>query len=814
MPRLINKRSGRLSKNITRNAGVVKDEIPVGGTKPEAKKPTRKKSRKAAEQPVSGLQETIRGKWDTGLGFLLRQGQWVENNMIWMKIKVEEGVYITCHTPPIPKDLTKVENYGLSREEQVFKRTVHPEYMKVEHMEHKRDTKTKSILWFKMDGRQEKYAKREEDRVWIHGFWLFIDGVLTWLPGTYYGELNYWNIGIPINDGFKEYRHIDLEYWMNWDDIEKTELELGDIRPKARREGSTERNMWKLFYYGRASKTKCGFLMDDGKKTGGKFTSSFIAPYNELPLWFRGHDIVPANSSQINLTWKNHLTGKLDGIGSQIFYKNTTEQAFNGEKLGFGLFDESGKFTIDLITFWYSVHKICFTLGANSSRAGLVSFPTTVEDMTNGAQFKRLVEDSKRSTYNPILKQTTSGLRLFFRSVEDGLENFFDPWGDTIKEDPTDPYIIEWRKKKGHIFWNMGTVRYIQTHLDDYSKKGRWDLYTKFLRAHPRTLEDVFTTTAGQNGFNTMKLERLITNLQSSVKSSLTRVGRLEWINKLDWSKGCYWQDDSGGNIETNELYVGEHFEKHANRCEWVNGEGRPLNKDFAVNTVDPYQRGIVIDKEDGSKGAAHGLSFFDLINEKTKWDPNSPGMIRDNYKKTPRLFFSYYDRPLDVADFWEHMAQICIYWGIPMAHESNIGDIARYFISKKMEKFLIPANDFFMPAERKREREGLYGFNVGSDALVDVMCVARFIAGKDSYLQGYYYDIDLHSEMDRCPFLETAKDMHAFKANNRKKFDRTMSLVPGLTYMETLLYSKMYSSEYPREEAMEWQETFAKAVA
>ena len=71
---------------------------------------------------VNPENQIIRNCWDTGKGFLLRKNQWIDNGCISENVETEDGVFHKCTTPPMPTDLTKVANYGLPREKQVWKK--------------------------------------------------------------------------------------------------------------------------------------------------------------------------------------------------------------------------------------------------------------------------------------------------------------------------------------------------------------------------------------------------------------------------------------------------------------------------------------------------------------------------------------------------------------------------------------------------------------------------------------------------------------------------------------------------------------------
>jgi hypothetical protein len=587
----------------------------------------------------------------------LLEGQYIKDGCIAEMIMGYE-----CLTPPIPKDLRRVDGYDIKNPlDQKFTKTVIPEWMQDDAIQKVYDAKN-SIVDIVLDKRQQQFKEREEDRIWIDGYWFFNNGVLTWIHGFYYFELNYWNIGAETEDGMKEYRDADRRYWLFWRDVELNESEYGVTEPKHRRKGASMRGFAMQYLYARKGhKHNTGYMADDGNKAKEEFQQFLVAPYNDLHIWLRGPKEVAPDSNSITLSYKNKTTGKIHGTGSLINYKPNTIQAYNGKKLRFALIDETGKYEIDLESL-LSVLKYCITLGAGGKRIGLLYIPTTVEDMEKGGtQYKRFIENSYRETYSEITKKTLSGFRFYFTSAEDGLEMFIGPHGESIIDDPTEKYVIDYLKSKYPNHPLKGAKAYIQDTLDQFILHGKWDLYTKFLRAHPRKLEDIFMPTSGKQVFNTQKLHGLISKLQSSTRrSQVLRRGDFQYLEQRVKREVIWIDNPDSGKFLTNFLFNDWHNE--ANRVRWNGKEGEPLNVNRGVISVDPYEKGIVIDKRHGSKGAGHGIFFFDERNEKAKFSKENPGMVRDNYYPTPSLFLQYFARPMDIDEFYEDMAMACIY--------------------------------------------------------------------------------------------------------------------------------------------------------
>lgn len=159
-----------------------------------------------------------------------------------------ETIYgVECRTPAIPKDLTKVRNYGLPKKEQVYKK-VHkelPDFMKV--VEQELDKKGEPIRNL-YSLQQLEYIDSELDKIYGHqddqgniGEFIFIGGNLTWICPWHYLLLEYWHIAkANTSDKRAEYRDAQrrdiLYYWHHFKYEPKC---LGVVKMKNRQDLAT-----------------------------------------------------------------------------------------------------------------------------------------------------------------------------------------------------------------------------------------------------------------------------------------------------------------------------------------------------------------------------------------------------------------------------------------------------------------------------------------------------------------------------------------------------------------------------------------------
>ena len=134
---------------------------------------------------------------------------------------------------------------------------------------------------------------------------------------------------------------------------------------------------------------------------------------------------------------KNNKTSRTgDALNTIINWKNTTNNAYDGEKLHMLYLDEADskwEKPVDIREAW-RIERTCLIVGRRIVGKALVG--STVNPMDKGGEeYKTLWEDSDPNERNAN-GRTKSGLYRLFIPAYDALEGFFDEYGNAVTEDP------------------------------------------------------------------------------------------------------------------------------------------------------------------------------------------------------------------------------------------------------------------------------------------------------------------------------------------------------------------------------------------
>jgi hypothetical protein len=296
---------------------------------------------------------------------------------------------------PDPPKLELIDGYGLHPDEQIFRRlTVPPrllkleESVKLEFVTKDRGASSSRVLkrfWEKLENRKEDY-KEEIDFIkkfiyhMYSGYWCFIDGKPTYLPGWYFSYLNANKITLDIGRGYPEYREKSRLRWLfreyiyntteTFADIDrKTNLAFkvpdengrmiyrmvdtgkklfyGTIEPKDRRGGLTNEYCHLLLRMAMAHRGEdrlCTIVSMGGENAETHFKKKLIPAFNDMPLWlkpiYKGSTILQSN--QIEFISKDY--GEIGQLGTTINYTDSgADLANDGKMLLSAGFDEQGK---------------------------------------------------------------------------------------------------------------------------------------------------------------------------------------------------------------------------------------------------------------------------------------------------------------------------------------------------------------------------------------------------------------------------------------------------------------------------------------
>lgn len=713
----------------------------------------------------------------------LPEGQTIRDGRIWETINGWE-----CSTPPIPLERREIDGWDLAPEDQYFTKTAQPDYMrKVTVVDGK----------FQWTAQQQKFMKRERDRVFVTGYWCFINGVPTWIHGFHYHVMNYWKIGADTDDRKKEYRDRDRRRWMVWRFVEKSDTVFGLIYGKHRRDGATIDGYNMMHLYAQMDfERNSGHMHKEEKSADKNFKNLLVRPFLKQPKWLLPeHDAKPGckifrlvdPDTKRREKIKNAIIELEDDdvdIGGTIDYRATIFNSYDGDKLIFAFLDETGKWKDIDIQETVNVTINCLAQGAGAIKIGNMYLPTTVEEMgKGGAKFLELWKNSTRNVYSDETKTTVSGLITLFIPAYDGLEGFVGPYGESIIDDPTPKQKAYLKQKYPKRKEFIGAKRFIQQKLDQLAKLEKWKEYYQFVRKHPCSEDDMFVVANQDTYFNKQIIEktRLAIRASSHFADDVYMRGDLRMKDRFK-TEVEFVPNASNGKFRFNGFPPKELM----NRFKSNGVERSPLDwkKVPGIISLDPFAKAGMKTAKRGSKGAAIGFWAFDQENEQTRYLPG--GGRRQGYKPTPSSFCTYLARPTSMSEFHEDILMLCHFTGLRLAFENNVDQIVDYFIKRGYRNYLVGSWEFVdNEIERVKQAEiESYGLSMTEDNKTRGMeALDRFLNGNSIYLKGYNYY--LPDDFRRYPWDDWLQDHDNFNPLDTEKNDRTMSTFPGLIYLD-----------------------------
>jgi hypothetical protein len=741
----------------------------------------------------------------------LLPGQTIRDGRIWETIDGWE-----CSTPPIPLDIRLIDGWDLKDEDQYFQKVQQPDFMR--RVTVGPDGK---FLW---SAQQEKFILREKTRVFIKGYWTFINGVPTWIHGFHYHVLNYWKIGADTDDGKKEYRDRDRRRWMRWRMVELSDTIFGMIYGKHRRDGATidGYNMMQL-YPQTDFERNSGHLHKEGDSAKKGFVNMLVRPFLKQPKWLIPENDARAGCSIFRLIdpdskkktkVKNAVLElddeEFDDAGGTLDFRGTVFNAYDGDKLIFAFLDETGKWKDTNVQETVNVTISCLSQGAGIVKVGNLYMPTTVEEMgKGGAKFLELWKDSSRASYSESTRTTVSGLCTLFIPAYDGLEGFVGPYGESIIDEPTPQQIAFLKKRYPKRKEFIGARQHIERRLDHLAQQGDWKKYYQFVRKHPCKEEDMFVTANQDTYFNKRIIEqtKLQIRANSHFADDLYQTGDLKWKDHRTKTEVVFVPNDVNGKFRFSGFPPDEIRNKY--KSNGVNRSPLDHKKVPGVISLDPFAKATTKTAKTGSKGAALGFWAFDEQNELTRYLPG--GGRRKGYKSTPSAFVGYVARPQSMTEFHEDILMLCHYTGLRLAFENNVYQIAEYFIKRGYADYLVASWEFIDDAIERISKQDVdsYGIYMNEDNKQRGMeALDRFINGNGFYLKGYHYD--LIKEWRRYPYADFLEDHDNFNPLDSEKNDRTMATFPGLIYLE-VCYADLDSDEYAYEKTVYDEESLTE---
>lgn len=630
----------------------------------------------------------------------------------------------------------EIEGYGRPNHMQLWQRVPMPkELLRIKSM----DEWAESPREFREKFRpyiEEEFRRRRE------GFWFFNDGRPTYITGRHYMMLQWTKMDI----GYPDYLEFQREIFVHLSACEADPRCIGQLYTKCRRSGYT--NICSSVLLDEATQVK-DKLLGIQSKTGKDaqeniFMKKVVYMFRHYPFFFKPIQDGTTNprmelafrEPSKRITKKNKTAQTGEALNTLINWKNTTNNAYDGEKLHLLYLDEAGKWEkpTDIRDAW-RIQRTCLIVGRKIVGKALVG--STVNPMDKGGrEYKDLWEDSNPEERNAN-GRTRSGLYRLFIPAYESLEGFFDKHGRPIVNDPDSPVD----GLDGDSI-SIGAKTYLKNERES-------------LRSDPSELNEV----TRQFPFSTDEAFR------DSIDGSLFNIGQI--YEQIQYNDDLFpnpvvrgnfvWKD---GKQDTEVLF--DPDPKGRFKVAWMppsdirnvklEQQGKLIapNAELGVGGVDSYDLDATVDGR-GSKGALHLYNKFHMEH------PSNMFVVE------------YASRPPLAKIFYEDVLKAAFFYGYPILIENNKYGIARYFESRGYDGYLMDRPEHLMSGgSAKTKTKG-----IPSNSQDVIQSHAHAI---EAYIHDHVGINRESGEHGKMYFNSTLEDWIGYKIDNRTKFDLTIS--------------------------------------
>jgi len=593
----------------------------------------------------------------------------------------------------------------------------------------------------------EEFKKREE------GFWFYNKTGPSYITGTHYMYLQWSKIDV----GNPDFRESNRLFYIFWEACKADSRCYGMSYLKNRRSGFSFMASGETVNMATISvDARFGILSKSGADAKKMFTDKVVPISVNYPFFFKpiqdGMDRpktelayrVPASKlTRKSITKTTERDDTLTGLDTTIDWKNTGDNAYDGEKLKLLVHDESGKWERpnNILNNW-RVTKTTLRLGSRIIGKCMMGSTSNALDK-GGDNFKKLYNASDVKTRNAN-GQTSSGLYSLFIPMEWNYEGYIDSYGfpvfDTPKEEVLDVY--------GDLI-KIGVLEFWQNEVEGL--KDDQDGLNEFYRQFPRTEEHAFRDEAKESLFNLTKIYEQIDYNVDLRNTSIITTGSFQWHD---------------GKIDSSVIFVPNKDGRF--KISWVppvnlqnrvivkNGSKYPANEHTGAFGCDSYDISGTVDGR-GSNGSLHGLTKFSMEDV----PPN-------------HFFLEYIARPQTAEIFFEDVLMACVFYSMPILCENNKPRLLYHFKRRGYRGYSMNRPDKAWNKLSVTERD-IGGIPNSSEDIKQAHAAAietyiNTSIGKTSVGYGDMY------------FQRTLEDWARFNINNRTKHDASIS--SGLALM------------------------------
>ena len=583
---------------------------------------------------------------------------------------------------------------------------------------------------------EEEFRRRRE------GFWFYNNGTATYITGRHYMMLQWTKLEI----GYPYFLNFQREIFLHMAACEADPRCIGQLYTKCRRSGYT--NICSAVLVDEATQVK-DKLMGIQSKTGKDaqeniFMKKVVYMFRNYPFFFKPIQDGTTNprmelafrEPSKRITKKNKTSQTGEALNTVINWKNTTNNAYDGEKLHILYLDEAGKWEkpTDIRDAW-RIQRTCLIVGRKIVGKALVG--STVNPMDKGgSQYKDLWEDS-----NPIERnangRTRTGLYRLFIPAYESLEGFFDKYGHPVVDDPSN--TIEGIDDE-----------YVYTGAKTFLKNERESLkddaseLNEVIRQFPFTEDEAFRDSIEGSIFNVGQIYEQIEHNDELFPNPVVQ-GNFVWKDGVKDSEVIF-NPNPQGRFKVAWMPPADF----RNQKKSVYGKRVAPHASFGVGGVDSYDLDATVDGR-GSKGALHLYNKFHMEH------PSNMFVVE------------YAARPPLAKIFYEDVLMAAVFYGYPILIENNKYGIARYFESRGYDGYLMDRPKHLVSASGMKSKTK----GIPSNSQDVIQAHAHAI---EAYIHDHVGINRETGEMGKMYFNKTLEDWIGYKIDNRTKFDLTIS--------------------------------------
>ena len=588
---------------------------------------------------------------------------------------------------------------------------------------------------------EEEFQRRR------NGVWFYNHGVPTYITGRHYMFLQWSKIDV----GYPSYLAFQREIFLHMAACEADPRCFGQLYTKCRRSGYT--NICSAVLVDEASQVKeklLGIQSKTGKDAQENiFMKKVVSIFRGYPFFFKPIQDGTTNprmelafrEPSKRITKNNKTSYRGDALNTVINWKNTTNNAYDGEKLHMLYLDEAGKWEkpTDIREAW-RIERTCLIVGKRIVGKAIVG--STVNPMNKGGkEYKGLWNDSDPNQRNAN-GRTRSGLYRIFIPAYEAMEGFFDQYGNAVIEDPSQSVHIH-----GDVIGIDGEV--IDLGSKSYLKNERKSFkddpseLNEITRQFPFTEDEAFRDSIESSLFNIGKIYQQIEHNDELFPNPVV-TGNFTWKEK---DKEVVFSPTPNGRFKV--CWMPDPNERNISKLE--RGKRVAPFPEYGCGGVDSYDLDATVDNR-GSKGALHMYNKFNM---------NRPSNM---------FVVEYASRPDLASIFYEDVLMCAFYYGYPLLVENNKYGIVRYFESRGYDGYLMDRPKHLLSSS---SHTNVKTKGIPSNSQDVIQAHAQSI---EKYIHEYVGVNYETGEVGSMYFNTTLEDWIGFKIDKRTKYDLTIS--------------------------------------